>query len=543
MPAYTAKRFGGSTPRMARHLLGSDNAGEAQDCRLWHGTLASWREPRLERTVGPQVGTVFQYDCCWLDFEGCVDVAQGPVNCRKIFVTGWADYPVVMEFDAACLATTRRLGVPCGDTPLSAVYGALGTTAPRDTESRSYAYQYVNAASERGSLSQATAPFEARDGQSVVLSGWPLPDASWAVTHVLLYRSVAGYQPTGKETSNVFDSTWMLVAKVPIGAVSFTDTVLNELLISALEEDQAPPPPAALQGIVHIESMNALVGFLGRRLYYSENNSYHQWPYFQDLDDNILGIVENNGLLYVATDGAPYVIVAATDCKNAGCREAIRLPVTLPMAGGGNRRMAATPQGAVYPGHEGLVMLASRSTPSLVTHPLYAPDDWQRLAPNTIVPVAHGGSLFVFGQGGSFVLKLPDGPENGWQLDLHSTLSDTDVRQAQVTRNGALFLRLQDGSVVEWDRGAQLRPHRWVSPEVVTDTPINFGAAHLQNLNGSESVTIVNNHGQRFQRDVPSPRVFRLPNWMLGTRWHVILEGTATVSLFSMATSMQELGS
>jgi hypothetical protein len=546
MAVYTAKRFGGSTPRMAPHLLGADNAGVALDCKLWHGTLASWREPRLERTTAAGIGTTFLYDCCWLDFTGCVDVAVGPVNCRKLFLTGLLDYPAVMEFGApplnACTATTRRLGVPCGDTPLSAVYGA-GGGALRDTEGRSYAYQYVNAAGERGALSQTTPTVQARDGQTVVLSGWPVPDATWGITHVQIYRTVSGYQSPGKESGNVLDTTWMLVAKVLVGAASFVDNIVNELLIEALQEDIAPPPPAGLQGIIHIESMNALAGFVGKRIYYSENNSYHQWPYFQDLDDNIRGIVESNGLIYVATDGAPYVITGVADCQNAGCREVVRLPAVLPMAGGGNRRMAATPQGAVYPGHDGLVQLADRAIPGLLTHPLYAADDWQALAPNTIVPVVHGGSLFVFGQGGAFVLKLPGGTEAGWQMDMHSSLSDTDVRQAQVTRNGALYLRLADGRVVEWDRGNTLRPHKWVSPELVTDTPVNFGAAHLQNVNGGESVTIAVDRRQPFQREVLSPRVFRLPTWMLGTRWRVTLEGTATVSLFSMATSMKELGS
>jgi hypothetical protein len=547
MAAYTAKRFGGSTPRMAPHLLGEDIAGVALDCKLWHGTLASWREPRVERTVAENIGTTFLYDCCWLDFEGCVDVAAGPVNCRKLFLTGLMDYPVVMEFGApprdTCTATTRRLGVPCGEGPLSAVY-AVPAGDERDTEARSYAYQYVNGAGEKGALSQGTPPdLVMREGSTILLSGWPIPDASWGITHVLIYRTVSGYQPPGKESGNVLDTTWMLVAKVAIGAVSFADNIPNELLIEALQEDVAPPPPAGLQGIVHIESMNTLAGFVGKRIYYSENNSYHQWPYYQDLDDNILGLVESNGTIYVATDGAPYVISGAVDCKNAGCREVVRLPVILPMAGGGNRRMAATPQGAVYPGHDGLVQLAGRSSPALLTHPLYAPDDWHALAPNTIIPVVHSGSLFVFGQGGAFVLKLPGGAETGWALDMHSSLSDTNVRQAQVTRNGALFLRLTNGKVVEWDRGDTLRPHKWMSPVLVSDTSVNFGAAHLQNVNGSESVTIAVDRRQPFQRDVLSPRVFRLPTWMLGTRWQVTLEGTATVSLFSMATSMKELGS
>lgn len=549
MPAYTVKRFGGSTPRLADHLLGADNAGEARDCKLWHGTLESWREPLevLAAPTGedPAVNTAYPFECCWLTFQTCVDVAVGPVNCRKLFTTGDQPWPAVMEFldpEEPCTPVIRRLGVPCADAAPSAVLGSLAGTAERDTESRSYAYQYVNAAGERGSLSKPSPAEQARDGQPAIISGWEIPDASWGVTHVRIYRTVSGYQPPGKETGNVLDTTWMLVGTAAIDAVSFADTLPNELLIEALEEDIADPPPADLRGITHIDSMNVLAGFLGRRLYFSENNSYHQWPYYLDLDDYIRGITESNGLIYVATDGAPYVITGAVDCRSAGCREAVKLPGRFPMVGFGNRKITATTTGAVYSTHDGLVALSGRNPPALLTHPLYAPDDWHALAPPALVPVAHAGKLFVFGPAGSFVLTMPGGAESGWPLDTHSTLSDTNVRDAMVSRQGNLYLLRTDGSVVQWDRGATLRPHQWISPEIVTATPLNFGAAHLQNLNGSENVTITNEHGQRFQRDVLSPRAFRIPGWMLGTRWRVTLAGTSKVSLFSLATSMNELG-
>lgn len=546
MPAYTVKRFGGSMPRLAEHLLGADNAAEARDCKLWHGRLESWREPRVVRTTEAGVGTTFLHECCWLDFTGCVDVAEGPVNCRRLFTTGDLAYPAVIEFTPTeldpCLHTTRRLGVPCGAAAPSVVYGSLAGTHEKDTEGRSYAYQYVNSASERGELSMASPVEQARDGQPALVSGWAIPDASWGITEVWIYRTVSGYQAPGKEGGNILDTTWMLVAKVAIGAGSYLDTQRNEMLVEALEEDIAPPPPENLRGIIHIDSMNSLAGFVGRRIYFSENNSYHQWPYHIDLDDNVKGLAESNGLIYAVTDGAPYVIAGAVDCKSAGCRDAIKLPGIFPLTGGGNRRVAATPQGVVYPTHDGLVALNGRSPPILLTHPLYAADDWQKLGPQTVTPVAHQGKLFVFARGGAFVLTMPGGAEGGWPLDLHSSLSDTDVRDAFVARTGELYLLYLDGEVAQWDRGDTLRPHRWVSPEVVTDVPVNFAAAHLQNQLAEESVTITVSGRAAYIRPVPSARVFRLPAWMEGTRWQVKLEGTAVVRLFSMATSMKELG-
>ena len=536
MAAYTIKRFGGSTPRVADHLLGDTVAGLAMDCKLWHGTLESWREPLFVRATTPGTLTSMLYDCCWVDFDTPVDIAQGPVNCRKLFSTGAEPWPAVHEFDE-CNMSTRRLGVPCPYRAPS-VFG--GSVAGKDTEGRSYAYQFRNAAGERGALSQASQAKLVADGQTIVVSGWEVPDASWGVTHVRIFRSVSGHQ-SGREPGNVLDTVWMYVGEASVGAPSFTDNKRNEDLIEALEEDIASPPPAELRGIVWLKSMNALAGFVGKRVYFSENNAYHHWPYYLDLDDNVCALVESNGVVYAATDGAPYAITGDADCANAGCRKAVRLPAVYPMVGCGNRRMTAIPQGAVYPTHDGLVALSGTSVPQLLTHQLYAPDDWHKLYPSSVLPVHFNGRLFVFARERGFVLTLANGPESGWPLDGHSELSDTGVLDAFVTRGGDFFI-VKESGIYQWDRGAILRRHRWKSPELVAPGMLNFAAGRLWHEHGEEDVKLTVDGRTVLDRGVISSRVFRLPMWAEGSVWQVELSGTATVKLFSMATSMKELG-
>lgn len=542
MTVRTVNRFSGSTPRLAPHLLGEAAAGVALDCKFWHGTLDSWREPAFIREIPAGTATSYLFDCCWLDYDSCVDMALGPVTCRQLFATGISGlpYPVRIEFGEDCAPAVTRLGVPCGDTAPSVVAGAA--TADKDVEGRTYAYQYMNAEGLRGALSRASEAGLMYDGQAVVVSGWPVPDASWGVTDVVIYRAVSatGASMAQITADNSADTVWMEVGQTAVGSPSFTDRLYNDELLNALEEDIVLPPPADLRGIVHIGTMNALAGFVGNRIYFSENNSYHDWPYYHDLDDNICGIVENNGLVYVATDGAPYVLPAAVDCKNAGCRQPVKLPVKYPMVGCGNRRMAAIPQGVVYPTHDGLVALAGNSAPTLLTHPLYAPDDWQALFPETVTPIAHGGKLYVFARGGSFVLTLAGGSEAGWAFDSHSSLSDTDVFDAFTSRNGDFYLVKPTG-VWQWDRGDTMRPHQWTSPEWVQASPTNFAAVNMWFENGAERVRITADGREVVDRQVLSSRVFTLPNWAMGTRWQVTLRGTGQVGLYSMATSMKEL--
>lgn len=536
--AFTINSFRGSVPRVADHLLSPGVASYALDCRLDRGQLDSWREPKLVRKVS-DTKTVIRFGCCWLDFPSCVDAAKGPVTCTRLFVTGWQPYPTTVEADEDCNLSYSRLGVPCPDRAPTVNAQEFNSSAPEDLEGRSYAYQYVNAHGEKGALSNGSPALNIRDGQTVIVSGWRIPDESWGITHVAIYRTVSGHQ-TGREAGNTPSTVYMLVDTVPINSQVYVDKKYNEDLSAAVEEDVATPPPENLQGITWIESINTLAGFVGNRIYFSENNKYHHWPYFMDLDDDIRGITESNGQIYVATNNRPYVISGAADCENAGCRRAVRLAGEYPMSGKGNRRIAATSDGAVYPSRNGLVLLSGSSRPTLISWGRYAPEDWHQLHPMSLIPVEHGGKLFVFGQGDhSFVMTPSNGAEGGWNMDDHSEISDNDVIDA-FTDRGELYILKADG-LYQWDRGEELRPHLWVSSEHVSPAPVPYSAANLFFQNGEEKVTITADGREVLSRNVLSSRVFRLPTWAEGSRWVVLLQGTARVSLFTMAAAMSDL--
>lgn len=544
MNDFTVNRFSGSTPRLASHLIQPGAAKRAVDCKLSSGQLDSFREPLKVRDVAETTATMFQHDCCWLEFDTCVDIAVGSVSCQQLFATGIEDYPypvtITLEGGELCQPNIRRLGLPCPTRGPAVMPGAVPPAVDKDQEGRSYAYQYVNSSGERSALSPGSRAENLHDGQTVVVSGWQQPDVSWDVISVRIYRTVTGHQ-SGKEQGNLPDTHWMFVAEVGINAGSFIDNLFNDELLEALEEDIATPPPAGLQGIVWIESMNTLAGFIGNRIYFSENNKYHHWPHHMDLDDNVCAIVESRGVIYVATDGRPYVITGAVDCHNAACRSAVRLPGNFPMIGCGNRRMAKTASGAVYPSLKGLVSLSGNSMPALATWGFYSEDDWQEIMPESITPVEVGGRLYVFATNGAFTMQAQNGAESGWDFDLHSDLSDRGVRDAFVTRTGEFYILKEDGLWL-WNQGEELRPHLWESHVHATAVPIGFGAGHLNFDFGAESVKIEVDGRTVIDREVLSTRVFRLPMWAFGNRWKFILTGTSRVSLLSMAPAMRNLG-
>jgi hypothetical protein len=126
-------------------------------------------------------------------------------------------------------------------------------------------------------------------------------------------------------------------------------------------------------------------------------------------------------------------------------------------------------------------------------------------------------------------------------MDAHTELSDRGVTQA-FTGSGGGFYLVKSGKVYEWDRGDELRTHKYTSPEIVSPTPINFGAANVFHQNGEESVRIECDGHEVVDVPILTSGAFRLPNWALGTRWKVTFEGKSEVSLFSMATTMRQLG-
>lgn len=533
--------FAGSAPRLAPHLVPHGHAVNALDCKLDRGMLDSWREPLLHLDNPKRSRTFYQHDCCWLDFEGCVDIAQGEVGCRRLFATGVEAYPVSITVDVNCNMQVHRLGIPCPTTPPSAMPAALTSRPDKDMESRSYAYRYVNSEGDVGALSPGSQAQQMKDGVNVVVSGWPVPVASWGITKVQIFRTVTGLK-TGREQGNTVDTTWMMVGETDVSATAFTDDVINELLLDALDIDEANPPPANLQGLVWVESMNTLAGFVGNRVYFSANNRYHHWPDYIELDDNVCALAESNGIVYAITDGRPYAITGAVDCISAACREAVRLPGEYPLVGCGNRRVATIAAGVVYPSHKGLVLLVGRSAPVVVTWGLYTEEQWQCLEPHTAVITEHTGRLYAFFANGAFTLRTPASGEQGWSNDTHSELSDREVIDAFVSRTGELFI-LKELGLYHWDRGQDLRPHTWVSGTWIQPVPVHQGAARLVMTHGKEHLKIkVDVQRVVLDRDVPSERVIRLPMWATGTRWEVTLSGTAQVSTVSIAPSMHDLG-
>lgn len=539
MRPFIVQAFKGSVPRRAAHLTPVGEAAVAMDCRLWHGTLESWREPLQRFELASTTKTSYEtIGCCLLESSTCAHFAEGAAETRHVFATGYNGiaHPVRLVLDDTCTPTVLRLGLPCPENP--PVADTAATTPGKGHAPRQYLYVYKDRFGNRSAASAPSNNVIVGEGQAVMVSGWSVP-TTWDIQAIEIYRTVVGFESVIKEGENTLDATWMLVGEVPPTATSFTDTKHNADLTEALEADVVEPPPEGLTGITWVQSMNCLAGFVGRELWFSENNHYHNWRHKILLDDTIRAIVESNEIIYVATDGPPYVVPGAVDCKDAGCRKAIRHAEGLPLVGSGHRSMVGVPSGAVYPTHDGIVYLSGNRPPIILTSAFYAPDDWQRLHPETAKLAYHMGRLYCFARNGAFCLSLRDGATTASDLDAHTSLS---LRPLEVwaSRTGRLLLHIGN-NMVEWDRGVKRMPHHYVLGSLLFGTYTPFGAAQVTMHTGSERVRIECDGMDVFDETLAKTEDFALPRWTDGLEYKVTLTGTATVKRFSMAASTKEL--
>lgn len=536
--SITHNVFAGSSPRKADHLVERNNATRAVDCKLWHGTLESWREPRFIRNVAASTKSVYYaHNCCWLESTQCASWAEGDPEQRHIFATQYNNfaYPVRLVTDQDCTPTVYRLGLPCPPLRPTAMAGA---TLSKAAAPRRYAYQYEDSFGGRSALSEPSEPVIVEDGKPVQVSGWDIPAGGWDIKKLRLFRMVAGFDSPIKDTENKIEAAWMLVAELPPGTASYVDTKMDFDLGESCGEDIVLPPPDGLRGMTWVKAMNCLAGFVGRRVYFTENNNYHNWRHSILLDDTVRAICESNGFLYVATDGSPYAIRAEAPAEKASYRPVVRYDTeALPFVG---RDMVATPSGAAYATHNGLVMLSRESVPGIISAKHYAPDDWQKMRPDTSTLAYHEGRVFAFFERDAFCMAVRMGADTSTELDAHTELS-ARPQEVFVTRTGRLYFR-QDGKVYEWNMGTKLMPHLYESGEIFSGVPINFAALQVRMQLGDERIELFSDGDLAVDETLNQSDTLPIPLWATGLEFRWRLTGTATVKSVTIAPSFTEVG-
>ena len=534
MAAISITSFSGVSPRTPPRYLQDNQAQTALNCPAFTGslapllglstavhTLAKSGIPQTIYRFGQDVRSDTQY---WFSWSTPVDVVRGPIagdTSERTFFTGADDYPratnnaLALQGGLQYPLAAYRLGVPA--PVVEAVAAVSGTPSSGAlTESRVYAYTWVNGWGEESAPSPATNQVEVQTGEVVTLSALEaIPGGEWNLTHRRIYRSVSG--------------TYLFVAEITAAATSYIDDVQSEDLGEELPSLTWSAPPSGLSGLTGLPG-GVLAGFVGRDVYLADPYHPFAWPegYINTVDYPVVGLGRMDTTLAVLTTGTPYFLQGTHPDSMAVVESDIEQACV-------SKRSIVSMNGVVlYASPDGLVMLSSGGS-KLFTEQLFTRAQWQDLNPASIHAYQHDMRYVAFydtgATTGGFVIDMTTGT-----FVFHTVYATAGYNDLA---NDTLYLAFSDRTVKKWAAGSALamtwKSKKFSLPQATALSCAQVGAdAYPVTLKVYRDGTLV--HTQ----SVASRSPFRLPPGC-GRDWEFQIEGANEVFSVEAATSMQEL--
>lgn len=552
------RNFRGMLPRLDQHLIGGEYAEQAVDVNLWHGTVKPFREKALCHALKASTKSVFYDNCCWKEFDKCVEFTRLNSTCPRQIVTGLKEYALTSCSDE-CNPKWKRLGVPCPGAGLTVerldplkepekcyVENLLDSIDYARTN-RVYVYTYVNSCCDEGQPSYPSQNIDVDDGSRVLLTGFNIPPAEYDVTHIRIYRLASGFDSTNTDIENVVIdekkalSEFFLVAEIPITQTSYVDELMDYELGYALETQEYTEPPVGLRGVISVSGTQLAGVYEKNKIRFSLPNYPHVWMEADELTvpDTVQALIEFNHNVIVLTCGAVYLIEPIQDCGTAGCRTVRKTIEDYPLISCcGGHGYTLTPNGVVYVSIDGLILTDGVRAQN-ITSPYFAPDDWQAMHPDRLSVVYHRDSIYIFSDEVGYVLQFPVSLSE-WENSRLIQLSDRP--RWAFSANDQLYLVHDDG-VYRWGAGDKFRPYLWRSKKEISPSQVNFAGAKVSRYNGGDvQFKLFGDNLLIKEYNPQTTEKFRLPSGRRDVEFQVELSGTAEVYQVEVSTSYRELG-
>lgn len=536
MAIITIKSYGGVSPRTPARYLPENMAQTALNCDLNNTSLKPQLGLGSSLLTLPKMGvplTIYRYGQdlisdteYWFHWTTDVDVCRSQLTgdtSEWTFFTGdgapKATYAALATAGSDYPAASRPLGLPAPITPLIPTPGAFTPNETITSETRVYAWTWVN--KEAGyefesAPSPASTSVNIYAGQTVTLSGRGTVPSGYVVTHWRVYRAVAG--------------TYLFVAEVPVANTSYTDNVLAEALGEELPTLTWLPPPATLKGLINLPN-GVMAGFTGRDVYFCDPYHPHAWPvqYVQSVDFPVVGLGRMDTTLAVLTTGTPYFMQGSSPDVTVVVKS------DLEQACASKRSIVSTNGVVLYASPDGLVLLATSGS-KLVTEQYFTRAQWlSQFKPDSIHAYAHEQKYYGFyntgtTQGG-FVYDLVTGQFT--LHDIYATAGYTDMLRDK------MFLAFTDRSLKVWGAGSA-KTYTWKSKKFTMPQVTSFSCAQVEAEAYPVTAKFYSGGTLVHTQTVANRNPFRLPTTP-DRDWEVQLEGSAEVFSMAMATSVEEL--
>lgn len=531
------KAFGGIVPRTPWHLLPDGAATVAHDVKLRNGKLEPWRERLAISPAVQDAVSVHMHGCCPYTFDKCVDMAEYVTDYGRLFVTGRQDYPEVGRIRSDCDLEYSRLGVP---QPSKAPAISGSASVGRECAERMYVYTYVNKFGEEGAPSAPSSPVTVADGDPVTVTGFVTPPEEYEITHINVYRSATVWR-SGEEKAQEPGTEYLLVYTIPISYKSYTDTIEERMLGTAINTENTREPPSDLRHITYLRGTGVLAGVTNNQVHFCQPYQPYNWPaeYDLTLPANIVNCVALGSMLFVSTDNSAYVIKGAPSCEPHQCRDVTEVLTPLPDVSCGHTNSAiATPFGMVYSSKDGLVLVMPDAKFQVITSAWFSTDDWVKIRPDTARLAYWRGYLICVTDVISFMLEVDSNTYNDASAANLVTISDRPV--CMTTTSTDELIMLEDGMLWQWNAGSTYRPYKWVSKEVDTTegTAGESTPTTAKIMTDGVTLKIIDHEGNHcYERFIPDVSPVRLKRLGRQLKWRMSLSGKGTVEYAALSVA------
>lgn len=481
MSGHKITGFLGIMPRTSERLLPDMAAQIAENVILTSGEIRPTREPYLVYAPGAIADMHAAYRAYngttekWRTWQFDVDVVRGSLSPdveQRYYWTGDScpRYATFTNFGT----TDWALGMPAPATAVTATPSG-GTGA---TESRFYAYTFINSLGEESAPSPVSALATGKVDGTWTISGFSAaPTNDRAVNYNQTSLKQRLYRTAGSAGS------FQLVAERTAGSGDWSDTVLTAAMMGDdLLSDGWSVPPLNLKGLISLPN-GALAGFRGNELLFSEQYQPHAWPssYRYQTESEIVGIAAFGTTVVVCTRSRPYVADGVTP-------DTITLESVTdvwPCMSKGS--VCSVGDGVVFSTKHGLAYVGASGS-KIITTGIFAATDWGELSPDTMKCRSTNGRLYLLykpaGNAQSQLLRI-DMLENGMTTTLTGDANTLYVDPL----NGDVYLVKKEVYLYDGLFGSR-NTFVWKSKQIELAEPFNLGALLIEWL-GTMSVVEV----------------------------------------------------
>lgn len=548
MASIKLTQFSGLIPRVQSQNLPQAGAQEALDVDLSRQTLRAWR---TDKFINEKKGNfLFADRCCFITDENCkASVSRINTDCCYLIASGLSNYPypVIARKQDGCENQWQRLGFP---VELPAPYAQLNGLLSNDwnNEARQYIYTLVDSFGNESAPSLPSEPIYAHNDLPVIISSIPTEFPTYNVESIRIYCAVTHLDYGNVKESEQQDAYFLLVDEIPFGRSVYVHQPHTDYGKECLTEEYEPPTDD-IRDLQYCGN-GQIGGLVGTELWLSEPLKPHAFPEayrYGFFNGKPIRFLCGERVGYILTDEYPAVIELGAMPNQHGQRSVSIIEETLPLI---SYQSACFYNGACfYASKNGLVMLSGGSA-RIISSALWTTDQWQALAPFTMIGIVHDGYYFGFTATTSFRLKIPDGIHSNETPDQLTMLS---IRPTAVARGdeGALYFTDENG-LYEWNAGDNWKTFKWrgrlntaggytafTAYKIVQDFAENrvIHTAYKRHRNElvGDPVTL----GDKVVQD---SRPHRLKRGYATLQLDVEISGTGEVYEYHLATSVAELG-